>query len=202
VGSVLSLILLVGALSLSSCSAQSSPKEEPTFFGPWAVEIQRAYQKASDPTIREILRDGEVSAAEMEEIRQKQISCLAQLGVEVYELNPDGSGSVRAPQAPGESVDVIQQRASDLQMQCDRETGWSDISYLYHEMMRNPDNRDTASLMAECLTRMGLVPDGYTGQDYMSDFSGDTFLPYLEHQETPDALKFRACDEDPVHAQP
>jgi hypothetical protein len=187
---------------LSSCTVSLPESTEPGFSGPWGEQLRNIYEHTDDQRLKQILSDGVIDSSEVEEIKQEQIACLKSLGATSVDLEADGSGSITLPAGPQDSMEDVQQRTRELQTQCNQQTNWSTVSSLFSEMKRNPSNEDTAVLMARCLVRVGLAPEGYTPTEYMDDFNSDTFLDYLEHQETPDALKFQACNEDPIHAQP
>ena len=186
-------------VSLAACSPQVEPTE-PGFSGPWATELQQAYENVSSPVAKAILEDGVITEEEMEEVRTAQIECLENLGCIVLELNPGGSADILPPQEGGESFEVLTQRMNGLQQQCSVQTGWSIIGYLYSQVRRNPENRDGADLMVECLVRVGLEAEGYTAEQYIADLENGHFIPYLENQETPEAQKFLQCNDDPLHA--
>ncbi|MDR0849567.1 MAG: hypothetical protein LBN10_11125 [Propionibacteriaceae bacterium] len=187
-------------LGLVGCASEVDDAT-PGFSGPWAIELQQAYENVSSPVAKAILADGVITDEEMEEVRAAQKECLENLGCVVLELNPDGSANIRPPQEDGESFEVLTQRTGELQQQCEVQTSWSTIGWLYTQMTRNPENQDIADLMVECLVRVGLESEGYTAEQYMSDLENAHFIPYLENQETPEGQKFRACNFDPLHAQ-
>ncbi len=185
-----------------ACSSESS-NQEPSFSGPWGQDFELYYTATNDLTTKEILADGVISDAEINEVRDQQITCLENLGCIVEELNNDGSASIVLLHKNGEnpSFDEATDRTNQLRDQCDAETDWSIISYLYTNTRNNPNNQDIYSLMAQCLVRVGLRPEGYTADDYRTEFESDAFLPYLDNQDTPEGIKFKACNLDPLHAQ-
>ncbi len=152
--------------------------------------------------IKEILRDGLISDGELSEVKNRQISCLEDLGFTVDELETDGSSAIYPSDGREESMEEVVDRTNQAKSQCESETGWYIVSYLYTGTMKNPQNQDISSLMAECLVRVGLQPVGYTAEEYMSDLGAGVYVPYLEDQTTPEAKKFLACNDDPAHAQP
>ena len=194
-------LCFVCVVVLSACATAPSSSETPSFSGPWAVSFQQAYETASNPVAKEALKDGVLTDMEVSEIRQEQISCLESLGCTVNELNTDGSSSITPPQTEGESVNDVTQTASQLDSQCSTQTNWSTISYLYTAVHTNPENQDMYTLMARCLVRVGLEPDGYTADQYKSDLESGVFLPWIANQETPEGQGFKRCNTDPSHAQ-
>ncbi|MCL2736764.1 MAG: hypothetical protein FWD75_09100 [Propionibacteriaceae bacterium] len=191
-------LLLLAAL-LSGCSGAVAPSSD--FSGPWADEFRQAYEGSTNTTAKAALQDGTITDAEIQEIKNMQVSCLEALGCTVFELNMDGSSNIAPPQQAGETADVIRKRENQLEIQCDTQTEWSTISFLYTSTRRNPEHLDAYTLMSECLVKVGLAPAGYTPEQYKADYESDTFIPYLENQETPEGQKFKACNLDPVHAQ-
>jgi len=188
-------------LLVSACSSVPPVQQSPSFSGPWAAQFEQAYESASNPTAKEALKDGVLTDMEVSEIRQEQISCLESLGCTVTELNTDGSASITPPQHEGESFDEIQQTTAQLSSQCETQTDWSMISYLYTAVHTNPENQDTYSLMAECLVRVGLEDEGYTAAQYQSDLESGLFLPYIQNQDTEEGQAFMRCNLDPTNAR-
>jgi len=194
------VIVLSLLVSLGSCSANDSSSGSQT--GAYDAEFQAAYNASTNPVAKAAFQDGVITDAELAEVKGLMGSCLEASGVEVYELNPDGSGFVRPPQVEGEDPDVVRQRADEIMQKCETETNWPLVGSLYTQTRLNPDNVDMYTLMAQCMVRMGLAPEGYTAEDYKADFESDAFNPYNENQDTPDGRKFTACNKDPLNAKP
>ncbi|MDR1450702.1 MAG: hypothetical protein LBI84_11010 [Propionibacteriaceae bacterium] len=201
------LVVALTALScLTACSGEADDRavtptlslEVPAvdesavdFTGPWANEFRRAYEKASDPLARSILRDGKVTEEEAAQTGVSFQGCLEGVGFTGVVIEDDGSMTVVPPPAMKDDFEAY----NSLVQECDG--GWRDIFYLYSYVKGNPDNVDVAQIMAECLVRIGLRPAGYTAADYWSDFSGDALdYPW----GSPEELMFRACNSDPAHA--
>ncbi len=188
-------------MGLAACSPGSPPlATPPTFSGPWSAEFRDAYDSATNPAARTILEDGTITDAEIAELRGQEITCLENLGCTVTELNPDGSAFITPPQQDGDTMDDITARTNELRSRCDTETDWPSVASLYTWSTKNPSHQATESLMAECLIRVGLEPEGYTPDQYIADLASGVFVPYLEDQTTPDAQRFLACNDDPSNA--
>jgi hypothetical protein len=61
-------------------------------------------------------------------------------------------------------------------------------------MRRNAGNADEWTIMADCLVRTGLAPEGYSAEDYGRDAPADT-LPFDK-----DDPRFGQCIADPLTA--
>ena len=79
----------------------------------------------------------------------------------------------------------------ELSKDCrDRTSG--QISGLYFQINRNPENRDEFAIMAECLSRKGLVERSYSAKDYAAAFEQQNF-PFDVNDP-----RSRACSLDPL----
>ncbi|MDR2799174.1 MAG: hypothetical protein LBB07_00935, partial [Bifidobacteriaceae bacterium] len=63
-------------------------------------------------------------------------------------------------------------KADGLEGKCEKVSGYRDIAMLYYRILVNPDRDDTSNLSAQCLTKLGYAPQGYSGQEYLSDNGG------------------------------
>ena len=167
---VVGAVALVAMVALGAC-APDHPSGPPSAY---AAEFQAAYGMVTNPVAKAVLSDGVITDAELAEVRSQQIACLESLGVEVIQLDADGSTDIRPQQDSDEDSEMIYQRAIYLLSQCESETNWPDVGWLYTQTRSNPDNTDMYTLMAQGLVRMGLAPVGYTADDYQADFGSDT----------------------------
>jgi hypothetical protein len=146
------------------------------------------------------LADGIITEAELSELKDRYRGCLEGLGLTGIVIGDHGELEVRPPQSPGDSDETVEARGRELVQICAVETSWPSVSSLYNSMRTNPDNLDTAVIMAECLVRVGIMAPGYTGDQYISDLESGALLVYIQG-DTPEAEKFKACNFDPTHAQ-
>ncbi|WNM24199.1 hypothetical protein [Demequina capsici] len=195
-----SALVLTVAASLCACSSgspQSSPDESssasssaveaPDFEGPYAAEFASAYAAASSVAVRDALEDGEITDAEYAEMTDQFSSCLGDQGIEFGGFNADG-GFQTTGGAPGADVESIVS-------ECSHQVGEDSIGALYTLMAGNPENQDTATIMAACLVERGVEPAGYGADDYAADVStwGD---PTTMTDDFAAALQ--ACNSDPL----
>ncbi|MCA5891936.1 hypothetical protein LEP48_01045 [Isoptericola sp. NEAU-Y5] len=151
---LLSAALLLG-LTTSGCATSS----EIDMSAPYAAEFETAYQQAKSDYVREALSDGEVEAAELQDAQRHVLECLSQAGISArYETDEFGQTAmvVTGDETP-------EQLKADVA--CHGE--WMGrIEELYARTTGNPANEDWDTMVAACLVRHGLAPEGYSGQDY------------------------------------
>lgn len=156
--------------------------QTPTFSGPFAGDLQLAYQRAGSDLERQVLADGLISDAEVAEVLDRYKSCLENLGFTQVEPGADGSLSLLPPaglSSPQAKVELC--RADD----------GSGVLGLFREMRRNPQNQDENKIMAACLVKKGAVDPGYSAKDFAADSaSGDeSFM---------NSAAFLQCNADPL----
>jgi hypothetical protein len=66
-------------------------------------------------------------------------------------------------------------------------------------MRTNPQKQDFGEIMAGCLVRHGLVPEGYTKDDFWNEFTGNTGViqKYISNGGPPDP-KYMQCQNNPL----
>jgi len=183
------------AVDASNCDPLPLSGSVPSFTGPWAAELDSAYHKACAQVDRDILADGVISAAEIQELTAQYTQCLVNLGFTNVHMNPDGSGSMTAP--AGKNMSEMESSAQP----CRCATGWFIVGPLYQGMRGNPQNIDIPTIMAECLVRVGVVPAGYTAAKYMADGDSGLFNQPDWYPSTPKGQALAACNADPAHAK-
>ncbi|MDR1264703.1 MAG: hypothetical protein LBK42_03855 [Propionibacteriaceae bacterium] len=202
---LLPLIILAG---LSACSTTTAPPVEtapiktsalsPTaadpgevvFSGPWADEFDRTYRGAQTAAGRRALADGQISEAELSELKSVYVQCLEDLGFTDVSVGQGGAMQVGAPPEIARDPDAV----NALVKQCGASsTDWDAIVALQYQIQGNPDHLDTSVIIAQCLVRVGLKPAGYTAEDYQRDFDAGVFDDYYNND------KFISCASDPTH---
>ncbi len=188
--------LAVVCALMVSCTAggpaQSGAAREsdgPVFSGPYAAEFASAYADASSEFVRDVLRDEQITDAELAETRERFIACFAGVGYEATDFQPDGAFSLTPP--PGASQSAV----SDVHDRCSDQSGESSVGALHAWLRRNPENLDGSTIMAACLVRAGAVDPGYTAEQYRRDWEADTGPM---DPDGPGDAAFRLCNADPL----
>lgn len=139
---------------LASCSGGNDPN-------PYEAQFAQAMAETDNEFVRGVLSDGKTTASEVQEAGQRALDCMSAAGLPAdFSFHTDEYGQVALTSAGN---------LTSLQMaaEADCELEWSnDIIALYNDMIRNPNNDDLDGLVASCLVRKGLAPEGFTGQDY------------------------------------
>ena len=188
--------LLAAALFIvaTACGCQQTT---PAAEGPWAADIEQARNEwASNEFVQSVLADSAISEAELQDMRQRVLSCLTDKGVTGASFGPSGQLSV--PDQPvGSSISEEQQE--EFVHTCSIDAGQPIIEALEFDMRVNPDHRDINELYTQCLIRNKAVEPSFTAQDLTRARESGTplssALPFIDPSQGPDILL--RCIEDP-----
>ena len=181
-------------LAALACGCQQTT---PAAEGPWAADIEQARSEwASNEFVQSVLADSAISEAELQDMRQRVLSCLTDKGVIGASFGPSGELSV--PDQPvGSSISEEQQE--EFIHACSIEAGQPIIEALEFDMRVNPDHRDINELYTQCLIRNKAVEPSFTAQELARARESGTplssALPFIDPSQGPDIL--RRCIEDP-----
>ena len=184
--------VVVAVATVCGCQ-QTTPAAE----GPWAADIEQARNEwASNEFVQSVLADSAISEAELQDMRQRVLSCLTDKGVTGASFGPSGELSV--PDQPvGSSVSEEQQQ--EFVSACSIDAGEPIIEALEFDMRVNPDHRDFNELFTQCLIRNMAVEPSFTAQEFArareSGTPLDSALPFIDPSQGPDILQ--RCLEDP-----
>ena len=135
--------------------------DRPWADSPWAVMFDEGLEEGTDFT-RAILADGVVTSAEHLAAQEHAVQCMQMAGIEVYldfefvASDPLGRPEILTYEGTPEQETVKFECLMEL----------NHVYWLYNYLNLNPNNEDWSSLIAACLVRNGLVPDGFTGRDW------------------------------------
>ena len=188
--------LLAAALFIvaTACGCQQTT---PAAEGPWAADIEQARNEwASNEFVQSVLADSAISEAELQDMRQRVLSCLTDKGVTGASFGPSGELSV--PDQPvGSSVSEEQQE--EFVHTCSIDAGQPIIEALEFDMRVNPDHRDINELFTQCLIRNKAVEASFTAQEFArareSGTPLDSALPFIDPSQGPDI--WHRCLSDP-----
>ncbi len=176
-----------GGGPLPQASTLPDDAEVPAFSGPWATEFERAYRASESDLQRKVLADGRITDQEMSALQDGFRDCLELQSFSEVTFTDDGGFGLSAPDGWDDA------RVQESVTACQAST-LGQVDTLYFGMQRNPAHEDEWDLMAACLVRQGLVPAGYSAEDYGRDAPAGTF-PF----DSGDPL-FNACVADPLTA--
>ena len=188
--------LLAAALVIvaTACGCQQTT---PAAEGPWAADIEQARSEwASNEFVQSVLADSAISEAELQDMRQRVLSCLTDKGVTGASFGPSGELSV--PDQPvGSSVSEEQQE--EFVHTCSIDAGQPIIEALEFDMRVNPDHRDINELYTQYLIRHKAVEPSFTAQELArareSGTPLDSALPFIDPSQGPDI--WHRCLSDP-----
>lgn len=189
-----STLLVVGLLAATACGCQQTT---PAAKGPWAADIEQARNEwASNEFVQSVLADSAISEAELQDMRQRVLSCLTDKGVTGASFGPSGTLSI--PDQPvGSAISEDQQQ--EFVSSCSNDAGQPIIEALEFNMRVNPDHRDFNELYTQCLIRNKAVDPSFTAQDLTrareSGTSLASALPFIDPTQGPDILQ--RCLDDP-----
>jgi len=188
--------LLAAALVIvaTACGCQQTT---PAAEGPWAADIEQARNEGgSNEFVQSVLADSAISEAELQDMRQRVLSCLTDKGVTGASFSPSGQLSV--PDQPvGSSISEEQQE--EFVHTCSVDAGQPIIEALEFDMRVNPDHRDINELYTQCLIRNKAVEPSFTAQELArareSGTSLSSALPFIDPSQGPNILD--RCIDDP-----
>lgn len=141
---------------------------------PYAAELESARQAATSDFERDVLADGQVTAAELREAQDLLTACLTDAGY-VVEVLPDGGYTQESTDARPADPDAA--AAFDEAMQADHDACAEGstvlVEPLYRAITANPDNEDLNAAIASCLVRHGVREEGYGVEDLRADLDAD-----------------------------
>lgn len=188
--------ILAGCATPGPNTTREIPSDHRTaadFTGPWAAEFADAYNTATDDFTREVLADGVVTDAERSEMLARFTSCLNAGGVWLTsEYRFDGSYNFTFDHS------MDSDKANSVENDCSRSSGEYLIGALYSSTHRNPDHADIEQLIAECLTKNGVAPDGYSAANYRENRKSDKY-PFPNEKTGREILE--SCRVDPLSLQ-
>ena len=182
------------ALAATACGCQQTT---PAAEGPWAADIEQARNEwASNEFVQSVLADSAISEAELQDMRQRVLSCLTDKGVTGASFSPSGQLSV--PDQPvGSSISEEQQE--EFVHTCSIDAGQPIIEALEFDMRVNPDHRDINELYTQCLIRNKAVEPSFTAQELARARESGTplasALPFIDPSQGPHILD--RCIDDP-----
>ncbi|MDR2929650.1 MAG: hypothetical protein LBV06_01885 [Propionibacteriaceae bacterium] len=149
--------LVVATTLISAILAGCAGAPEPV--NPWAAEFEQAMEQAESDYTRSILADGVIDPSEIRDALSSTQACLDQAQVPAT-VNMDEHFHVSFRTEASTTV-VQDQTMATCQSQ------WMDpVFALYARIQINPDNQDMNGLVAACLVRHDLAPDGFTAHDW------------------------------------
>lgn len=170
---------LAAGLLMTGCTAAAP---EASFSGPWAPQLDEAYRTATADIQREVLRDGTITDAEYQELMTAFEQCVTGSGLTLTWEGTDGGFTIDGGD-PDKEQPILDRCTHDTEGQ---------VTMLYREMRRNPENRDERQIMAACLVRIGLVDRAYTAADYERDFDTEPKPAFFSDPA------FGRCSSDPL----
>ena len=195
--SIRSRVGLLAAALIIVATACGCQQTTPAAEGPWAADIEQARNEwVSNEFVQSVLADSAISEAELQDMRQRVLSCLTDKGVTGASFSPSGQLSV--PDQPvGSSISEEQQE--EFVHTCSVDAGQPIIEALEFDMRVNPDHRDINELYTQCLIRNKAVEPSFTAQELArareSGTSLSSALPFIDPSQGPNILD--RCIDDP-----
>ena len=153
---ILGLASTVVALSFIAVGCSGTVATVPE--GPYAEQIANAQAAVTSQFERDVLADAQVTREEYEEATQRFLACLEDQGVSIDIQDQAGYYIYAVPASDNE-------RYEQLAHGCATGTN-ALIEPLYTDMLRNPNNVDYDTLIAQCFVDAGLVDPPFTRDDF------------------------------------
>lgn len=195
--SIRSRVGLLAAALVIAATACGCQQTTPAAEGPWAADIEQARSEwASNEFVQSVLADSAISEAELQDMRQRVLSCLTDKGITGASYGPSGTLSV--PDQPVGST-ISEEQQQEFVSTCSTDAGEPIIEALEFNMRVNPDHRDLNELYTQCLIRNKAVEPSFTAQDLTRARESGTplssALPFIDPSQGPEILQ--RCLEDP-----
>lgn len=195
--SILSRVGLLGAALVIVATACGCQQTTPAAEGPWAADIEQARSEwASNEFVQSVLADSSISEAELQDMRQRVLSCLTDKGVTGASFSPSGQLSV--PDQPVDSS-ISAEQQQEFVSSCSTDAGQPIIEALEFDMRVNPDHRDINELYTQCLIRNKAVEPSFTAQELARARESGTplssALPFIDPSQGPEI--WHRCIDDP-----
>lgn len=126
----------------------------------WKADIDQAIAETSSESVKRVLSDYQITETEMSRLRDELASCLRPVGVTEMKFSEDGTSY--ETNTPDIEPDVLVARMNE----CEETVGYERIALLYTGMLNNPTKVDRTPDVVDCMVEKGLVPSGYTVEDY------------------------------------
>lgn len=194
----------------------------PTFSGPYADDFSTEYEQAPTDLARDILSDGIITEAEIQELYADLNRCLQPYGLQ-SDYSPDGGETITKFRGS-----LSDEEESEVWKNCQSRTGAMRIAGLYSRTRNNSSNQDDGALdrdIYRCFVKHDLLPEPIGEDEYVRSFTVGTgatqdeltqamqrwnafFADYMEFlpdgNPNPDydksgARQFWDCNTDPEH---
>lgn len=162
----LSALVCCMSVMMSGCVSHeaSTPEER------YRPEFDELIAKVGpDQPAADVLSDYHLSEAEVRHVQNALVSCVADRGFPGYSVSLRGEGLFSAG-LPDDQFEASR-RAVD---ECDALTHSSDLTFLYTEVIQNPEKKDPIQVVIECMVRRGAFDPAYTVDRYKEEL--DTWL--------------------------
>ncbi|MDR1448516.1 MAG: hypothetical protein LBI63_06155 [Candidatus Ancillula sp.] len=138
------------------------------FKGPYASEFYSIYKDVKMDSIANVLADSDLSVQDIKDIEDAYSSCMLQYG---YKTEFDSQMRESLERTDGKSIlsSSVSNDSTEKQEICYQKTSLPNIQMLYNNIKSNPNKEDMATLIASCLSKKGLAPQGYTADEYKYD---------------------------------
>ncbi len=180
--------VLSGCGDTGSAGVSPTPQNSviiPEFTGPYANQFRAAYSNTVSDFARSILEDEVITDQELTEMQDRVKTCLEDRGYTNVEFGEHGSMSLRPPEG------LSRGEEDKIEVGCSFNNGEAEVSILYEQMRRNPSLQDESTIMAACMVRRGIVPEGFTAADYDREVA-------IEGNPLFEGSEFTKCVQDPL----
>lgn len=150
------LVLLgIALVSLLGCTAHEASTPEKRYRPEFEELIAKV---GDDEPAASILEDYRLDEVEIEQLHDAYVSCVADQGFRgLYFDSITGS--------TGFSRGIADERFNDARKtmdDCDTSTHSSDVTYLYAQLIQNPEKEDPNQVVIDCMVRRGVLDPSYT----------------------------------------
>jgi hypothetical protein len=168
----------VVSIGLAGCTggqqrraASTSDARSLTATGPWADEFRNALQHGVSSYEAAILRDGEVTPAELEDAHHHVRQCLGESGLDIAYAT---DGGFELESRDGKYPDDFFEWSDPVLRACEERYDQY-VTMLFEETRRNPQKQDEAAITVRCLQKAGLVGKDYSERKWRAEYDAGVF---------------------------
>ncbi|SDN30645.1 hypothetical protein SAMN04487766_12318 [Actinomyces ruminicola] len=113
--------------------------------------------------VKSILADHVITESELVGVQDAMRTCLEPSGItEISFSTTEISYETNTPDGAGEEL-------TQAMSECEVETGFNEITYLYQSIHKNPAHEDLTQSVVDCMIAKDLVESDYSVSDYNRD---------------------------------
>ncbi|WP_124774971.1 hypothetical protein [Micromonospora inaquosa] len=171
---ITSMVILIG----SACSASNSSDD------PYAPELKSAQKQATSAFEKDVFADLVITKSEFDEAVERYVACAQDRGTKIKAV-PVAGGYY--------NYDLVKSGEAETVAEECRKGTIALVEPIYVDRLMNPEKKNIDQLLADCLVRSGVAPEGYSAEQFVIDRAKN----FAETSFGPDNPAVPACLSNP-----